>query len=321
MDLFMVQTDGLSVVSKVDKLWLISLIPENKDGLPMVWVPEFSTELAGCFHWTKIRWEVPSLQDSRTFRQQKTKSNFDQHRHPTVDIKLSQPIIFSSYDTEENPLKNALLSDICISTSAAPTYLPGHYFETHDDQGTTKSFNLIDGGVAANNPTLSAISRVTKQILKSNTDFKSYEPVDYSRFLVISIGTGTDELAMGLLGWLYNRGKTPLIDIFSQASSGMVDIYAAVVFQAVGSEGYLRIQSTEKNLKNLVEIGKKLLQKPVSRVNLETGHSEPVVDEKGGTTSNGDQLGNFAKKLSDERKHRQGRTRVWLPLHDSCGSY
>ncbi|XP_042429875.1 patatin-like protein 3 [Zingiber officinale] len=244
---------------------------------------------------------------------------------PSVDRKVSQPIIFSTYESEENPLKNALLSGICISTSAAPTYLPGHYFETQDDQGTTKRFNLIDGGVAANNPTLSAISQVTKQILKSNTDFKSYEPVDYSRFLVISIGTGTDELAMGLLGWLYNRGKTPLIDIFSQASSGMVDIYAAVVFQALGSEGYLRIQddtltgdaasvdkSTEKNLKNLVEIGKKLLQKPVSMVNLETGHSEPVVDEKGGTTSNGDRLGNFAKKLSDERKHRQGRKRVWL---------
>lgn len=42
---------------------------------------------------------------------------------------------------------DALLSDICISTSAAPLFFPSHQFE---NQG--KEFNLIDGGVAANNP-------------------------------------------------------------------------------------------------------------------------------------------------------------------------
>ena len=30
------------------------------------------------------------------------------------------------------PSKNALLSDVCIGTSAAPTYLPAHYFWTKD---------------------------------------------------------------------------------------------------------------------------------------------------------------------------------------------
>ena len=48
--------------------------------------------------------------------------------------------------------KDALLSDICLGTSAAPTFLPGHYFETKDAKGNTRSFDLIDGGVAANNP-------------------------------------------------------------------------------------------------------------------------------------------------------------------------
>ena len=48
--------------------------------------------------------------------------------------------------------KDALLSDVCISTSAAPTYLPGHQFETTDKDGKPRTFNLIDGGVAANNP-------------------------------------------------------------------------------------------------------------------------------------------------------------------------
>ena len=53
---------------------------------------------------------------------------------------------------KKSPYLNALLSDICIGTSAAPTYLPAHYFETEDSEGKVKKFNLIDGGMAANNP-------------------------------------------------------------------------------------------------------------------------------------------------------------------------
>ena len=52
----------------------------------------------------------------------------------------------------EDVSKNALLSDICLGTSAAPTYLPAYYFETKYDNGQTCSYDLIDGGVAANNP-------------------------------------------------------------------------------------------------------------------------------------------------------------------------
>jgi len=51
------------------------------------------------------------------------------------------------------PDLNGLLSDICISTSAAPTYLPAHSFETKTHHGHVMGkFDLIDGGVAANNP-------------------------------------------------------------------------------------------------------------------------------------------------------------------------
>ena len=54
---------------------------------------------------------------------------------------------------KKNSSLDALLSDICISTSAAPTYLPAYYFKTEDvAAGTVREFNLVDGGVAANNP-------------------------------------------------------------------------------------------------------------------------------------------------------------------------
>lgn len=52
----------------------------------------------------------------------------------------------------DDELMDAQLSDICISTSAAPTYLPAHYFKTKNHKGEVREFNLIDGGVAANNP-------------------------------------------------------------------------------------------------------------------------------------------------------------------------
>ncbi|KAI8549866.1 hypothetical protein RHMOL_Rhmol06G0058100 [Rhododendron molle] len=99
------------------------------------------------------------------------------------------------------------------------------------------------------------------------------------------------------------------------ASADMVDFHISVVFQALHSEdNYLRIQddtlsgtdacvdvSTKANLDKLVKIGESLLKKPVSRVNLETGLSEPV--KACGT--NEEALKKFAKLLSDERRLRQ----------------
>lgn len=53
---------------------------------------------------------------------------------------------------KEKALTNARLVDICISTSAAPTYHPAHRFVTSDGKGKARIFDLIDGAVAANNP-------------------------------------------------------------------------------------------------------------------------------------------------------------------------
>ena len=58
--------------------------------------------------------------------------------------------------------------------------------------------------------------------------------------------------------------------------------------------------ATTENLQSLVEIGKELLKKPVSRVNLETGKFEEIEGE--GT--NEEILSNFAKLLVEERKFR-----------------
>ncbi|CAA2981274.1 patatin 2 [Olea europaea subsp. europaea] len=172
---------------------------------------------------------------------------------PAFDIKRLQPIIFNSKEAKSDVSKNALLSDVCLGTSAAPTYFPPHYFETTDAQGNIKTHDLVDGGVAANNPTLVAITHISREILLGSFELVDMEPMNTSRMVVLSLGSGIAKLEekynvknatdWGLLGWMYNAGATPLLDIFGDASSDMVDIHVSTLFQSLRNEkNYLRIQ-------------------------------------------------------------------------------
>ncbi|KAM3709352.1 hypothetical protein ACJW31_02G166200 [Castanea mollissima] len=249
---------------------------------------------------------------------------------PTFDVKLLQPVIFSTNDAKLNDLKNARLADICIGTTAAPTYLPAHCFETGNAEGNTKIYHLIDGGIAAINPTLLAISEIMKELLMQNSEF-GHHSIENKRMLVVSLGTGGAKFAVkytapavskwSKLDWVFSRpitkGGSPLYDIYSDAGADMIDIHVSTLFQALRCEDkYLRIQddtltgdaslvdkATKKNLLRLEDIGKKLLKKPVSRVNLETGRFEKIEGE--GT--NEEALTNFAKLLVEERNFRQNQ--------------
>ncbi|KAJ6722451.1 PATATIN [Salix koriyanagi] len=177
--------------------------------------------------------------------------------------------------------------------------------------------------------TLVAMSEVSKELTWKNPDFFPIAPMDYGRFLVLSLGTGTakseekydaDEAAKwGILGWLTSDNSTPIVDVFTEASGDMVDLHISTVFQALHSEeNYLRIQddtltgalssvdvATKENLENLVNVGEKLLKKPVSRVNLDTGVFEPA-DEM----TNEEALIKMAKLLSREKHLRDSRLPV-----------
>ncbi|KAJ0086409.1 hypothetical protein Patl1_09007 [Pistacia atlantica] len=147
--------------------------------------------------------------------------------------------------------------------------------------------------------------------------------MDYGRFWVISLGTGSPKTEekydahkaakWGLLGWLTSESSTPLTDLFMQSSGDMIDFHISNVFKALHSEeSYLRIQddtltgnessmdiATKKNLESLVGIGERLLKKPVTKVNFETRVCEPC--HKG---TNEEALISFAEILSkDKRTH------------------
>lgn len=100
---------------------------------------------------------------------------------------------------------------------------------------------------------------VTKEIFLKHQQFFPIKLMDYGKFLIISLGTGSskkeerfsaqESSKWSLFGWLFNKGTTPLVDIFSQASADMVDIHASVLFQVLQSQkNYLRIQVLFINL-------------------------------------------------------------------------
>ncbi|KAK1587539.1 hypothetical protein Q3G72_013989 [Acer saccharum] len=301
--------------------------------------PKIFPQTSGCLSWIVDLWKAlkgskydgknlhKAIQDKlKDTRLQDTVTNVV---IPTFDIKKLQPTIFSSYQIESNPVLDAKLSDICIGTSAAPTYFPAYYFIKEDEHGNTREFNLIDGGIAANNPTLVAISEVMKQITKKNSDFLSVDDLQfyYDRFLVISIGTGSKKTEekydakmaskWGVISWLYWKKSTPLIDCYQESSYDMVDYHISVIFNAYNCQDkYLRIQddtlskevssidlATSENMQKLETVGKDLLDKPVSRINLDTGRNGPV----GGTYK--EKLEGFAKLLIEERKLRESNAK------------
>ncbi|KAK2992289.1 hypothetical protein RJ640_020282 [Escallonia rubra] len=233
---------------------------------------------------------------------------------PTFDIKRNHPTIFSSH--KDPSLDDVLLSDICIGTSAAPMYLPPYYFKANNYSGLVRRFNIIDGGVAANNPTLIAICEMMNDELspRKATDCK---------LLVLSLGTGTarrhkkykacEAAKWGAVKWLASHGSSPLVNFFAQASSAMQDIYILTILRAFESEDYYyRIQdetlsdnlasmdrATKENLEDLVKVGQALLKKPVCKLNSKTNSYEPSNEGTNETA-----LIRLAKLLS-ERKHKR----------------
>nr|GLL16655.1 patatin-like protein 1 isoform X1 [Ipomoea trifida] len=207
---------------------------------------------------------------------------------PTFDIKNFQPLVFTNCEAEDSPQLDVKLSDICIGSSAAPT-------------------------------------TVTQRMArKDNPDFAGTNPMDCQRFLVLSLGTGSSKYSQkytakmaanwGIIGWLTHGDGNPLIDVFSDASSDMVDYHISTIFHSLDAgDNYLRIQvdslegdvasvdvTTEENLKKLEEVGQNLLKKRVSKLDLLTGQYKP--DDARGT--NEEALKRFAKVLSENRKNR-----------------
>ncbi|KAL5539153.1 hypothetical protein UlMin_044429 [Ulmus minor] len=249
---------------------------------------------------------------------------------PAYDIKKLSPIVFSSYQVENgNKVLDALLSDICISTSAAPVYLPAYKFSNEGQE-----FNCIDGGVAANNPTVAAITEAVKKRSEEGDGDKRIDLNDF-QLLVLSLGTGENkeekynaDLANSwwAINWLiypltkFWNAEHPLPEILFDASSDMSDYYCTMFFESFrNAQNFLRVQDDKlpkelsrldngnpANLDKLEQYAKNLLNKPVTSLNSATFDRYEI----DAAVTYGEALKEFAKKLYDIKHSQKAKAKA-----------
>lgn len=97
-----------------------------------------------------------------------------------------------------------------------------------------------------------AITEISKEII-ANKELKDLRPMDGNKMLVLSLGTGTAKQEekynaikaskWGMINWLYDNGRTPLLDVYADANSDIVDIHVSALFHSFDcKDNYLRIQ-------------------------------------------------------------------------------
>ncbi|CAM6069004.1 unnamed protein product [Sphagnum tenellum] len=245
---------------------------------------------------------------------------------PAFDIKLQQPVFFSSWKARRDPLLNAQLRHVCRATSAAPTYFPPVQFSVVDktkEPPESREYHMIDGGIAVNNPTYVAITQAINEVQSGTLNTRRVDYGGYDDLLVLSLGTGqqiqsydTNEVAKwGVFKWMAYKGDAPLVDMVFNASADMVDYNLSIIFASEkSSRNYLRIQtdglkgklasldnSSPKHLESLVKLSSDLLDESVAVRNFDTGELEPISSGE----TNRDALYRFAEWLSEEHKARR----------------
>jgi predicted acylesterase/phospholipase RssA len=141
----------------------------------------------------------------------------------SYDTAAAAPFLFKSYRERSPAIAGTGLPDDHLmwqaarATSAAPTYFPPFLLEGAGPRGRARS--LVDGGVFANNPAMCALADAYRLFGGARC-----------RYLVVSIGTGNDELRLsyarvkgrGLLRW-----AIPILKIVFDGVSDTVDYQAA----------------------------------------------------------------------------------------------
>ncbi|KAI8023774.1 Patatin-like protein 4 [Camellia lanceoleosa] len=247
---------------------------------------------------------------------------------PTYDIHKLRPVVFTTRLAKEQNSK-IKLRDIVVSSASAPYFFPPKIFEADG-----KQYNLVDGGLFANNPTMLAIREASKVFGGTG---------DYSNYLILSLGTGKEKLSGGrtiitggIFDWFWfldfepitftlKKKTPPLVDVLFRVSQDVADIVTSYTLGERNlRRNYLRIQDYEmkhehaemdntdqENLENLKKIGNDLISRYVAIPNSETGLPNVIFEEVEENLSpnalppkNQDELKRFAKRLYDERRRR-----------------
>jgi len=154
---------------------------------------------------------------------------------PAFELKTRRMKFFRTQQAKKYARKDYYLKDVARATSAAPTYFEAAYIKNifDRDEGI-----YVDGGVGANNPTVSAIVHALEIYGRNKEIF------------VLSIGTGTtfstfddnvEKLKLDIRGMGKVEWASQIIDVLMGANTDVTHFYALV---GLRSKYYYRIQLT-----------------------------------------------------------------------------
>ncbi|MES2448546.1 MAG: patatin-like phospholipase family protein [Bacteroidota bacterium] len=190
--------------------------------------------------------------------------------------ELLRPCMITAYDIElrKNHLfrqqkaishgasRDFYIKDVCRATSAAPTY-----FAVAEIFSLAKTrYPLVDGGVFAHNPSLSAMLEVMKT-------YKTYKIDD---IWILSLGTGLSKISYQYEDFKKKKAISigpALVDIMSSSSAESSNYFLKQLFRSVNeSSNYIRIDpsnlssinssmdaATPSNIQKIVSLGDKLV--------------------------------------------------------------
>jgi len=174
------------------------------------------------------------------------------------ECKLSQllrPCIITAYNIElrkthffrqqtaitRGDPRDFYIRDVCRATSAAPTYFS--VAEIRSMSGTR--YPLLDGGVFAPNPSMSALVEVTK----------AFNQTKINDIWILSLGTGRSRKAYDYEHFKKSRAVSigpALIDIMMSGAAESSDFFLQQLYRSAGKEQqYIRIEP--KNLHSIQE--------------------------------------------------------------------
>lgn len=175
----------------------------------------------------------------------------------SYDVKRRLPIIFKQHTAVEKK-RDFKVRDLLRGSTAAPTYFEAA--RIYSLPPLKQKYVLVDGGIVANDPALSAYSEAIK-----------FDDVDGIKDMtIVSIGTGKQ-----LKGYTYSEIKDwgplgwakPSIDIALEGGPQMTEYYLNQIASTVDDSKYYRIQpklydadsaldnATPENLENLRDAG------------------------------------------------------------------
>lgn len=189
------------------------------------------------------------------------------------DMSKDEPWFFNNNNNNifSQWYSNLPLWEICVSSASAPTYFPPYELK---NQG--ESSPHIDGGVAANNPTLAAVAYAIKLGHK------------LEEISVLSIGTGETKKSYKfaeIADWGLSEWATRLFSVLMNGQARADYLVAEQILGISNAKGYLRLQlkltgvseaiddARPENIQQLIQASASFLNQ--EKVNYTENHDQP----------------------------------------------